>query len=167
MALSDIQDIVKTLMANDAKTVADSIEATSKFGTSPIPNAYVGLGHSDMLPTLENMNNWVSTEGYSSQRLIDSAEVGKVGRVRFLLSSRGSISANASGLGADVYNTVICGMEAYATVGLERNNGKFIYHGYNIAGGPLELHSTGGWKMVHAVSVVNDAWIGNLKSTLA
>ena len=167
MALTDIQDVVKTLMSNDAKTVADSIDATNKFGTSPIPNAYVGLGHTDLLSTLENMNGWVSTEQYSSQRLIDTAEVGKVGRVRFLLSSRGSKTPTSSGLGADVYNTFICGMESYTTVGLETANANFIYHDYRLAGGPLELNSTAGWKMAMAYAITNDAWIANLKSTLA
>jgi len=167
MALTDVQDVVKSLMSNDAKTVADSIDAANKFGTSPVPNAYVGLGHTDLLPTLENMNGWVSTEQYSSQKLIDNAEVGKVNRVRFLLSSKGSVSANASGLGEDVYNTFICGMEAYTTVGLENANAKFIYHDYKIAGGPLELNSTAGWKMSMGIAITNDAWIANLKSTLA
>jgi len=167
MALSDVQDVVKTLLSNDAKPVSSSIEGTNRFGTAPIPNAYIGLSHTDLSSTLENMNGFVGTHQYSNQRTLDMAEWGTVGRVRFLLSSRGSVTANSSALGEDVYNTLICGMEAYTTVGLENSNAKFIYHDYKLAGGPLELNSTGAWKMAHASAITNDAWIANLKSTLA
>jgi len=102
----------------------------------------------------------------SSQKDIDAAEWGSLGRVRFLLSSRGSKVLATSGLGNTVYNTIIAGMEAYTTIGLEKANASFIYHDKRSAGGPLELNSTGGWKMSHAQAITNDAWIANLKSTI-
>ncbi|HUV84177.1 MAG TPA: N4-gp56 family major capsid protein [Methanosarcinales archaeon] len=166
IALSDIQDVVKGLLGNDAKTVSDSINATTKYGTAPIPNAYVGMAHTDLSSSLENINGFTSTEEYSSQKLLGPSEWGTLGRVRFMLSSRGSRSLVTSALNATVYNTIITGMEAYTTVGLEKDNASFIYHDYKIAGGPLELNSTGGWKMSFAQAITNDGWIANLKSTL-
>jgi len=166
ITLSDVQDVVKALLGNDAKTVSDSIEGTNKFGTAPVPNAYVGMGHTDLSSTLENVNGFKPTIDYSSQKLLAPSEWGSLGRVRFLLSSRGSKVLASSGLGNTVYNTIITGMEAYTTVGLENNNAKFIYHDYKIAGGPLELNSTGGWKMSYAQAITNDAWVANLKSTV-
>ena len=167
MTLSDIQDVVKRLLSFDARTISSSVEATGKFGTAPVPNAYIGMAHTDLSSTLENINGFLPTYEYGSQKLIDAAEWGTLGRVRFLLSSRGSKSASASGLGKDVFNTLIVGMEAYTSISLENNNAKFIYHDYKLAGGPLELNSTAGWKMSHAHAIVNDSWICNLKSTLA
>lgn len=166
ITLSDIQDCVKSLLSNDAKTVSSSVDASNKFGTAPVPNAYIGMGHTDLSSTLENINGFLGTHEYGSKAMIDQAEWGTVGRVKFLLSSRGSVSSNASALGYDVYNTIIAGMEAYTTVGLESANAKFIYHSTREAGGPLELNSTGGWKMAHAQAITNDSWICNLKSTV-
>jgi len=166
ITLSDIQDCVKSLLNHDAKTVASSLEASNKFGTAPVPNAYIGMGNSNLSSTLENINGFLGTHEYGSKGMIDMAEWGTVGRVRFLLSSRGSVSPNASALGNDVYNTLIAGMEAYTTIGLESNNAKFLYHSTAVAGGPLELNSTGGWKMSHGQAITNDAWICNLKSTV-
>ena len=166
LTLSDVQTVVKTLLGNDAKTTSSSIDGANKFGTAPVPNAYIGLGNTDLSSTLENINGFLGTYQYGSQAKIDDAEWGTVGRVRFLLSSRGSKTANASGLAADVYNTFICGMEAFATASLESDNAGMIYHDYNIAGGPLELHSTAGWRMSHACAITNESWICNLKSTL-
>ena len=163
---SDIQDTVKALLSNDALTVTESIEGTNKFGTAPVSSAYMAMGHTDLSATLENINGFKSSIEYAAQKNISSAEWGSIGHVRFLLSSRGSISATASALGESVYNTLITGMEAYAMIGLEKDNAKFIYHDTKTAGGPLELNSTGGWKMSYAHAITNDAWIANLKSTL-
>jgi len=166
LTLPDIQETVRGLLSHSARTVADSITATSKFGTAPLPNAYVGMGHTDLSSTLEGINGFKSTEQYASQNLLAPSEWGTVGKVRFLLSPRGSKNTASSGLNKTVYNTIITGMEAYSTIGLEKDNAKFIYHDYRIAGGPLEQNSTGGWKMSYAQAITNDAWVANLKSTI-
>jgi len=166
LTLSDVQFVVRSLLSNDAKTIGDSIEGTNKFGTSPIPNAYLGMGHTDLSSTLENINGFAGTHTYASQKTLDSAEWGTLGRVRFLLSSKGSVTPTSSANDHDVYNTFITGMESYATIALENNNAQFLYHDKRMAGGPLELNSTGGWKMSYGQALTNDAWICNLKSTL-
>lgn len=166
LTLSDVQDVVRTLLSNDAKTISDSIDGTNKFGTAPVSNAYVGLSHVDNSSVLSNMNGFTRTYQYGSQAGIKQTEWGAVDSVRFFLSSRGSKSANASGAGKDVYNTFIVGMEAYANVKLDNYKSKFIYHDGRYDG-PLELNQTVGWKMAEAPVITNDAWIVNLKSTLS
>ena len=165
LTLSDVQDVVKTLLSNDAKTISSSIEGTNRFGTAPVSNAYVGLGHTDISSVLSNMNGFTRTYQYGSQTGIKQTEWGAVDSVRFFLSSLGSKTANASGAGEDVYNTFICGMEAYANVKLDNYKSKFIYHDGRYDG-PLELNQTVGWKMSDVPVITNDAWIVNLKSTL-
>ena len=166
LTLSDIQGVVRTLLGNDAKTISESIDGTNKFGTAPVSNAYLGLAHTDLSATLSNLDGFTRTYQYGSQAGIKQAEWGAVDSVRFFLSSRGSKSENASGNGADVYNTFIVGMEAYAHVKLDNYKSRFIYHDSKFDG-PLELNQTAGWKMSEAVVITNDAWVINLKSTLA
>lgn len=164
LTLSDIQAVTRTLLSNDAKSILESIEGANKFGTAPINNAYIALAHTDLSSTLSNLNGFVNTIQYPNQSGIKATEWGSVDRERFFLSSRGSVSANASGAGSDVYNTFICGMEAYANVKLDNYKSKFVY---NDSLDPLKLNQYVGWKMADAPVITNDAWIVNLKSTLA
>jgi N4-gp56 family major capsid protein len=166
MSLSDIQSVTQTLLSNDALYISDSIEGSNKFGTAPVSAAYLGLGHTDLSSTLTNMDDFVTTIQYGSQSSVKTAEFGAVDKVRFFLSSRGSVVKNASGDGKDVYNTFICGMEAYGNVSLDGYKSEFIYHDGRFDG-PLELNQTAGWKMAEVPVIKNDAWIVNLKSTLA
>lgn len=166
LTLSDVQEVVRTLLGNDAKTISQSIEGTNKFGTAPVSNAYLGLAHTDLSSTLSNLDGFTRTYQYGSQAGIKQAEWGAVDSVRFFISSQGSKNSNASGNGADVYNTFIVGMEAYAHVKLDNYKSRFIYHDGRYDG-PLELNQTAGWKMSEATVITNDSWVINLKSTLA
>ena len=165
MALSDIQDVVKTLLSNSARKMGSMIGGSNKFGTAPVSSTYGAMCHSDLSSTLSNLNGFTRTHQYPSQTDIKESEWGAVDNVRFFLSPRGSVNANASGAGADVYNTFICGKEAYANVKLDNYKSKFIYHDGRFDG-PLELNQTVGWKMSEVPVITNDAWIVNLKSTL-
>jgi len=163
MALSDIQSVTMTLLSNNAKTILESVEGANKFGTAPVNNAYIAMAHTDLSTTLSNLNGFINTIQYPNQSKIKSTEWGSVDRERFFLSSRGSISANASGNDAKVYNTFICGMEAYCNVKLDNYKSKFVY---NDSLDPLKLNQYVGWKMSEVPVITNDAWIVNLKSTL-
>lgn len=163
MTLADLQDVTKTLLSNDAKTIIESVEGANKFGTAPVSNAYIAMAHTDLSSTLSNMNGFINTIQYPNQSGIKSTEWGSVDRERFFLSSRGSVEANASGAGENVYNTFICGMEAYAHVKLDNYSSKFVY---NDGLDPLKLNQYVGWKMSEVPVITNDAWIVNLKSTL-
>jgi len=55
------------------------------------------------------------------------SEWGAVGNLRFLVSSIGSVTRNASNLGNDVYNIFCVGMEAYACVEQDGYSAQFIY----------------------------------------
>ena len=165
LTLTDIQTVVSRLLGNDAKTISSSIEGTNRFGTAPVSNAFVAMGHTDLSRTLSNLNGFTRTYQYGSQTDIKQSEWGAVDSVRFFLSSRGSKIANASSAGNDVYNIYITGMDAYTKIKLDNYKSQFIYHDGRYDG-PLELNQTVGWKMAEAPVITNDAWICNLKSTL-
>jgi len=166
ITLTDVQDVVSTLLQADAKTMSDSMDASNKFGTAPISNAFYGLGHSALSKSLSNLNGFTRTYQYGTQTGIKQTEWGAVDSVRFFLSSIGSKDAGASGLGNDVYNTFICGMDAYANVKLDNYKSQTVYRDSKIAGGPLALNQTMGYKMAEAPVITNDAWVIKLRSTL-
>jgi hypothetical protein len=73
------------------------------------------------------------------------SEWGAIGNLRFLISSIGSTSANASSLGATVYNIFCVGMEAYACIEQDGYSAQFIYRP-PIYDGPLALNASVGYK---------------------
>lgn len=86
------------------------------------------MAHTDMIGQLENVQGFINKAQYPSQMNTMVSEWGSIGNVRFLLSSRGAIEANASLLGADVYDIFVTGQEAYTCIELNGATAKFIYH---------------------------------------
>lgn len=166
ISAADVSAVSRALMSADAYMIADSIEATDKFGTAPIRNAYFGFTHTNMTTSIEGCAGFVAKNEYSDQRSALRSEWGSVGNVRFLVTSNGAYTAGASHLGRDVYDTIICGMEAYAAIEQDKYSTEFIYHSPRESG-PLELNSTIGYKFAEVTRILNDEWVLNLKSILA
>jgi N4-gp56 family major capsid protein len=101
-----------------------------------------------------------------SQNSTLDAEWGTVANIRFLLSSIGSTTANASLLGATVYNIFVCGREAFAAVEQDGYSAQFIYRP-PIYDSPLALNASVGYKFAEVPRILNDQWVFNLRCTLA
>ena len=93
-------------------------------------------------------------------------EWGSIGNLRFLVSSIGSITANSSNLGANVFNIFCVGMEAYACIEQDQYSASFIYLPPEYSG-PLALNCTVGYKFAEVPRITNDLWVINLRATRA
>lgn len=165
ISAADVDTVVGTLLGNNAFTITDGIEGMNKFGTAPVRNAYFALCHTALQGNLASVNNFLHAWNYPKQEALPS-EWGNIANLRFLISSIGSISQNASLLGANVYNIFCTGLQAYAAIELEGGNASFIYRD-PMYDGALALNSTCAWKFAEAVRILNDQWIINLRTTLA
>ena len=74
------------------------------------------MGNTNLIGQLENIAGFTQVNQYPAPMNALEAEWGAVGSVRFLLSSIGSVSANASALGNDVDNVFVTAMESYTCV---------------------------------------------------
>ena len=166
LTLTDIQSVVKTLLGNNAKTLLDNIEGEDRFGTGPVRNAYFGMMHTDVTSNLEAVQTFIQVNNYPSPMNALHSEWGTVGSVRFLVSSIGSVSQNASALGANVYNIFITGTEAYACIEQDGYSASFIYRP-PIYDGPLALNASVGYKFAEVPRLLNDTWLINLRTTLS
>lgn len=162
---SDIDDVVRSLLGSDAYTVLDNIEGDDKFGTAPVRDAYFALAHTDLTKSLEGVNGFVNKNEYPSPMNALRSEWGVVGNLRFLVSSIGSVSKNASNLGNDVYNVFCVGMEAYACVEQDGASASFIYRD-PMYDGPLALNASVGYKFAEVPRILNDEWVLKLRCTL-
>jgi len=162
----DIDVIIRALANNNAYTILDLIEGEDKFGTAPVRDAYFALGSTNLIGNLDNVAGFVAKNQYPSQFNVLRSEYCAVSNLRFLLSSIGSVSANASALGADVYNIFCVGMEAYACIEQDGYSASFIYRP-PIYDGPLALNASVGYKFAQVPRITNDLWVINLRVTLA
>lgn len=163
---SDVDEVVRTLLNNNAYTIMDNIEGEDKFGTAPVRDAYFGLCSTQLTGNLDNVSGFIQKNQYPSPMNALRSEWGAIGNLRFLVSSIGSVAANASANGQDVYNIFCVGMEAYACIEQDGYSASFIYRP-PIYDGPLALNASVGYKFAEVPRITNDLWVINLRATLA
>lgn len=163
---SDVDVIVRALLNNDACTIMDNIEGADKFGTAPVRDAYFAMASTNLSGDLDLVNGFIHKNQYPAPMEALRSEWGAIGNLRFLLSSIGSVTANASNLGADVFNIFCVGMEAYACIEQDGYSAQFIYRP-PIYDSPLALNATVGYKFAEVPRITNDLWVLNLRTTLA
>jgi len=163
---SDVDTVVRSLLNNNAYTIMDNIEGEDKFGTAPVRDAYFALTSTNLTGNLDAVAGFIQKNQYPAPMNALRSEWGAIGNLRFLISSIGSVTANASALGANVYNIFCVGMEAYACIEQDGYSAAFIYRP-PIYDGPLALNASVGYKFAEVPRITNDLWVINLRATLA
>ncbi len=166
ITLPDVQEVVRSLLNNNAYTIMDNMEGEDKFGTAPVRDAYFALCSTQLTGNLESMATFKHKTEYPAPMNALRSEWGTCSNLRFLISSIGSVTQNASLLGANVYNIFCVGMEAYACIEQDGYSASFIYRP-PIYDGPLALNAAVGYKFAEVPRITNDLWVLNLRATLA
>lgn len=165
LSVEDIGIMTSTLLSNNGYMFTSTIAGEDKFGTSPVRNAYLALCNVALTNTLNGLEAFTPQSRYPSQQYVLESEWGSVNNMRFLVSSIGSVSPNASALGQNVYNIICAAKEAYACIKQDGATAQFIYRPAYLSG-PLAQNVTVGWKMATVPRILNDAWVGNLRCTI-
>jgi len=165
LSRQDIDSVILALLGNNAMMISDNIEGTLKFGTSPVREAFWAMMNTAIIDDLESVTGFISQAQYPSNMNVLNAEWGSVSNVRFLYSSVGSTSPNASLNGNTVYNVFVTGQEAYATIELTQATASFIYTPPGGPTDPLRRLQLGAYKFAQVPRILNDAWIFNLRAT--
>jgi len=131
-----------------------------------VRDAYFALCHTDLTKDMDSVDGFIQKNQYPSPMNALRSEWGAIGNLRFLVSSIGSITKNASNLNANVYNIFCVGMEAYACIEQDGYSASFIYRA-PLYDGPLALNASVGYKFAEVPRILNDLWVLNLRCTLA
>jgi N4-gp56 family major capsid protein len=166
ITLPDVQEVVRALLNNNTYTILDNIEGEDKFGTGPVRDSYFALCSTQLSGNLESIATWKNKAEYPAPMKALRSEWGTVSNLRFLTSSIGSFSANASQLGANVYNIFCVGMEAYANIEQDGYSASFIYRP-PIFDSELAMNCSLGYKFAVCPKITNDLWVLNLRASLA
>jgi N4-gp56 family major capsid protein len=162
---TDINDIVRTLLTNNAYTIMDNIEGEDKFGTAPVRDAYFALTSTQLTADLDAVVGFIHKNNYPAPMNALRSEWGSAGNLRFLVSSISPFQSSASNLGNNVFNIFCVGMEAYACIEQDGYSASFIYRP-PIYDGPLALNASVGYKFAEVPRITNDLWVINLRATL-
>jgi N4-gp56 family major capsid protein len=68
LSLSDIDEVTSALLTNDAWMMLNTISGEDKFGTGPVRDAYLALGHTRLAKDLNNVNGFIAKWNYPSMR---------------------------------------------------------------------------------------------------
>ena len=150
---ADIDTIVTNLVGENTKMITPQINASVKVSTSPVRRAFIGIGHTAMRPTLENVSGFLHVSNYSSPSDMFDDEFGSTGDVRWILTTNAPRTNATTG-----YQNLIMGQEFFGTVKIDGNTapGPLVFTPADKTGSPLQRFSTLGWLRNFAARILND-----------
>jgi N4-gp56 family major capsid protein len=163
---ADLQEVASILLTNDAMKILDKKEGEDRFGTGPIRDAFIMLGHTRASKDLNNLPGYIPKWNYANQQSTLGSEHGSFEDFRFFISSVASIDPNASALGNDIYNWSAIGYESYVCVEQDNFSARFLYRP-PIYSDALFQNVTCGYVFGDVTRVVNDLWCLTVATTLA
>lgn len=163
---SDIDVVIRTLRNNSGYSFLSGIEGENRFGTAPCRDAYFALASSNMIGQLDAVNGFIQKWNYPNQQSTLDAEWGTIANTRWLLSPVGSVTKNGSANNADVMNCFVCARESFAAIDQDGYSATFLYRP-PIFSSPLAQNCSLGYKFAECPRILNDAWVFNLRCTLA
>ncbi len=120
ISLNDVNNIENILLGNDARTLLTNIEATLKFDTGPVRDAFIALCSTNLSADLQKVQGVLLKSAYPSQEGLRPEEYCSISRFRFFVSSKAARTPGVSSRGNTVYTIPMYGLEAFAKV--EQNN---------------------------------------------
>ena len=147
-----------------AKKLKKINSGSTKIGSTPIRDAYVGIVHTNVVEDLRNLTGWKDVEDYSYSNDIMDGEIGSWGDIRFIENT----NAYVDDTGANpVYLTLIIGQDAYAATSVRGKKGTEMIHKPLTSGGiENALNQVGsiGWKMYCGAKILNELFMVRLES---
>ena len=170
---------IRQLKQQDTRPLSTMINATDGVGTVPIPPSYICFCHPNIEMDLQNTSNFASgytrVQQYGTFKPISDAEIGSFENIRFIgstlytaLANAGSATLNSmiGGTNVDVYQSIVVGKDAYATVNLAGSgNGltPVVVNPKPSDSDPLGQRGYVGFKMYATAAILNDSWMTRIE----
>jgi N4-gp56 family major capsid protein len=120
ISLNDVNNIENILLGNDARTMLTDLQATLRFGTAGVRDAFIALAHTNLSSDLQKVQGVLLKSAYPTQEGIRPEEYCSISRFRFFVSSKAAKTPGISLKGNTVYTVPMYGLEAAAKI--EQNN---------------------------------------------
>lgn len=120
ISLNDVNNIENILLGNDARSMLTSLEATDRFGTAGVRDAFIALANTNLSADLQKVQGVLLKSAYPTQEGIRPEEYCSISRFRFFVSSKAAKIPGISLRGNTVYTIPMYGLEAAAKI--DQNN---------------------------------------------
>lgn len=195
ISLSLIRAAVNDLNRNSAMKFMPATGGSTNIGTTPVRESYWGLCHVDVEEDIRDIAGFKPVETYMSQTRTEPGEFGAVGGVRWISTEEASVDADSgdaagssvrstTGVSADLYTSIILGMNAHGALSLDAGLARRIYKAGDPIPGiimiqkpkgsagtadPLNELATIGWKSWHTGALIgpstsNSGWARGLRT---
>ena len=165
LTVRDMSAVAASLDTANAFKFLSGKQGEDRFGTAPIRAAYFFLTSTEMQPTFDAMDKFISSWNYPNQNDVLVSEYGSVLNFRILTSSESAVQRAASMNGADVFNNMAIARESYAHIDQDGYSAQLLYRP-PIFSGPLALNGTLGVKFAQSQAILQETWLRNVRCTL-
>lgn len=163
LTFAELREAMATLKRNDVKPIRKG-PAAGKFAAIIHPDSTRDmLGDTNVTNVFQYAVNRGAAAG--GENPLQTGQLGDLVGFRFFETSNGTIRSSAGQSGADVYQSLLIGEEAYAHATLEVDNSEIIYHPKGSAGAtdPLNQYWSLGWKIAHTAVILDQNRIVSLE----
>lgn len=168
-ATKDLDRIIRSLKAANAKPITKMINPTTGVGTVPVDECFIAIIHTDDATDLEGLTGFIPVAKYPAQRGIFPGEVGSYKKIRFIETTNARILPDLGGAKGtykttsdsklDVYCTIIFGANAFGECPLSGSSTGTIIKTEGGTADPLNQRATAGWKAFWTAAVLNSEWL--------
>lgn len=177
LTLATLRSVLRTMERNKVRYITSVLSGSPNVGSDAVPMSFVAIIHPDVALDVRQMTGFVGIEDYGQMRSIHESEIGALPavRIRFLINpnakkwagaGQGSTTMVNTSSVADVYGTLIFGMNAFGIVPL-RGAALTTHLKARGTGGtsdPLEQIGTIGWKAKTTTKILNDNFMIRIES---
>ena len=171
---------IRNLKSQDTRPLTTMVNATDGVGTVPIPPSYICFCHPNVEMDLQSTTlfpaGFTRVQAYGTFKPLSDAEIGSFENIRFMASTlyapllNTGVAVGATGLIAtgtlvDVYQSIVVGKDAYASVNLAGGNGltPIVVNPKPSSDDPLGQRGFIGFKMYATAAILNDAWMRRME----
>ena len=134
----------------NAADVAKMATLLKKTNTPKIDGSYIAIIHPSVAYDLRQDNGWIEAHKYSATKEIFNGEIGELSGVRFVETTEAPIVKD----GFAKYHCFFFGKDAFGAIEPTGASLETIIKDKPEIGGPLNLHSTCGWKASHGAAIL-------------
>jgi len=158
---TDLDTIIWNLRGQNCKMINPTVSATTGIGTAPVRKGYIGIAHTDVGPSIQNVSGFQHVSTYAEQGARMDDELGATGDIRWLVTSNGLNDGTN-------YDNVIFGEDFAGDVKIDGNtaNRPLVFTPSTQTGSPLQRYSTLGWVANYVARILNDNFGHALRTTV-